>query len=152
MAQYSYSNIIIVTNAIILEFFFYLICTFRRSATILSFFNTSQNIESNESQQLFNKVFFFTTMTSELSKYLNEQLGNLQEKCDFNKVTKLIQHGGSPVNLLAYFRTPFSKNTSGGMLLKARGIENVKGQKPCTFILQVKLKRKACSLDIMLLL
>ena len=41
MAQYSYSNIIIVTNAIILEFFFYLICTFRRSATILSFFNTS---------------------------------------------------------------------------------------------------------------
>ena len=38
------------------------------------------------------------------------------------------------------------------MLLKARGIENVKGQKPCTFILQVKLKRKACSLDIMLLL
>ena len=34
--------------------------------------------------------------------------------CDFNKVAK---HGYSPVNLLHSFRTPFLKNTSGGLLL-----------------------------------
>ena len=30
---------------------------------------------NNESLQTFDKLFFLTTMTSELSKYLNEQLG-----------------------------------------------------------------------------
>ena len=29
-----------------------------------------------------------------------------------------LRHGCSPVNLLHIFRTPFSKNTSGGLLLK----------------------------------
>ena len=37
-------------------------------------------------------------------------------KCDFNKEIK-IWHGCSPVNLLHIFRTPFYKNTSGGLLL-----------------------------------
>ena len=35
-------------------------------------------------------------------------------ECDFNKVGK---QGSSPVNLLQNFRTPFSKNTSGWLLL-----------------------------------
>ena len=52
-------------------------------------------------------------------------------KCDFNKVAcvasqKLfrnfveiaLRHGCSPVNLLHILRTPFIKNTSGGLLLK----------------------------------
>ena len=42
-------------------------------------------------------------------------------KCDFNKVSlQLIEitHGYSPVNLLRIFRTPFTKNTSGRLLLK----------------------------------
>ena len=38
-------------------------------------------------------------------------------KCDFNKVAKQLRHGCSPVNLLHIFRTPFSKNTSGWLLL-----------------------------------
>ena len=45
-------------------------------------------------------------------------------KCDFNKVAKqnifieiLLRHGCSPVTLLHIFRTPFPKNTSGGLLL-----------------------------------
>ena len=43
-------------------------------------------------------------------------------KCDCNKVaTKFIEiilrHEGSPVNLLHIFRTPFSKSTSGRLLL-----------------------------------
>ena len=39
-------------------------------------------------------------------------------KCDFNKVAFEItfRHGCSPVNLLHIFRTPFYKNTSGGLL------------------------------------
>ena len=45
-------------------------------------------------------------------------------KCDFNKVLQLnnfieitLRHGCSLVNSLHIFRTPFSKITSGGMLL-----------------------------------
>ena len=37
-------------------------------------------------------------------------------KCDFNKVAK---HWCSPVNLLHIFRTPFRKNTYGGLLLNS---------------------------------
>ena len=45
-------------------------------------------------------------------------------KCDFNKVARnfieiVLWHGCSPVNLLHIFRTPFPKNTSGGLLLKS---------------------------------
>ena len=40
-------------------------------------------------------------------------------KYDFNKVAL---HGYSPVNLVHIFRTPFPKNTSGGMLLNVGGI------------------------------
>ena len=44
-------------------------------------------------------------------------------KCGFNKVASnfieiTLRHGCSPVNLLHIFRTPFSKNTSGWLLLK----------------------------------
>ena len=44
-------------------------------------------------------------------------------KCSFNKVAWnfieiTLQHGCTPVNLLHIFRTPFLKNTSGGLLLK----------------------------------
>ena len=38
-------------------------------------------------------------------------------KCDFNNVAK-IRHGCSPLNLLHIFRTPFPRNTSGGLLLR----------------------------------
>ena len=45
-------------------------------------------------------------------------------KYDFNKTERnfieiTIPHGCSPVNLLHIFRTPFLKNTSGGLLLKS---------------------------------
>ena len=43
-------------------------------------------------------------------------------KCDFklqsNFIEITLRHGFSPVNLLHIFRTPFSKNTSGGCFLK----------------------------------
>ena len=44
------------------------------------------------------------------------------QKCDFNNVVLhfieiTLQHGCSPVNLLHFFRTPLSRNTSGWMLL-----------------------------------
>ena len=46
----------------------------------------------------------------------------LMPKCDFNKVARnfieiTLQHGCSPVNLLHIFRTPFSKYTSGWLLI-----------------------------------
>ena len=48
-------------------------------------------------------------------------------KSNFNKVIKLLsnfteiplRHGSSPVHLLHIFRTPFSRNTSGWLLLKS---------------------------------
>ena len=36
--------------------------------------------------------------------------------CNFIEIT--LQHGCSPVNLLHIFKTPFPKNTSGGLLLE----------------------------------
>ena len=39
-------------------------------------------------------------------------------KCDFNKLTLPLCHGYSPVNLLHIFGTPFTKTTSGRLLLK----------------------------------
>ena len=38
-------------------------------------------------------------------------------KSDFNFIEITLRHGWSPVNLLHIFKAPFSKNTSGGMLL-----------------------------------
>ena len=39
-------------------------------------------------------------------------------KCDFNKFIEItLRHGYSPVNLLHIFKTPFLKDTSGGLLL-----------------------------------
>ena len=35
--------------------------------------------------------------------------------CNFIEIT--LRHGCSPVNLLLIFRTPFPRNTSGGLLL-----------------------------------
>ena len=61
--------------------------------------------------------------------------GNLQQiywrtpmsKCDFNKVASnfieiILRHRYSPVDLLHIFRTPFPKNTSGGLLLSKLSI------------------------------
>ena len=40
-------------------------------------------------------------------------------KYDFNKVAEIaLQHGCFSANLLHIFRTPLSKNTSGGLLLR----------------------------------
>ena len=39
-------------------------------------------------------------------------------KCDFNKVAWQLRYGCSPVNLLHTFRTPFTKDSSGRLLLK----------------------------------
>ena len=43
--------------------------------------------------------------------------------CDFSKVASnftetTLRHGCSPVSLLHFFRRPFPKNASGGLLLK----------------------------------
>ena len=38
-------------------------------------------------------------------------------KCDFRKVAQQLWHGCSPVNLLFFFKTSFTKNTSGWLLL-----------------------------------
>ena len=39
-------------------------------------------------------------------------------KCDFNKGALQLRHGCSPVNLLHIFKIPFTKNTTGKLLLK----------------------------------
>ena len=36
----------------------------------------------------------------------------------YNFLAITLRHGGSPVNLLHIFRTPFPENTSGGLLLQ----------------------------------
>ena len=72
MPRYSYNSIIIiVTNIIMLELSS---ARFLHPVALLPFnhfFNMSQNIRM---LKIFNKLFSLTTMTSELSKYLNKQL------------------------------------------------------------------------------
>ena len=51
-------------------------------------------------------------------------------KCDFNKVAQnfteiTLRHGCSPVNLLHILRTPFTKNTSGWLLLDGYSIGSI---------------------------
>ena len=75
MPRYSFNNIIIiVTNVIILE---PLCAQFVHpgapQGTIL--FSHELEHKTIESLQTSKKLFFLATMTSELSKYLNEQLG-----------------------------------------------------------------------------
>ena len=45
----------------------------------------------------------------------------LTPKCNFNKVSKQLWRGCSPVNLLHIFRAPFPINTSGWLLLEIAG-------------------------------
>ena len=43
------------------------------------------------------------------------------QKCNFNKVWKetiTLKHGCTPINLTHIFRTPFPKNTNGGLIPK----------------------------------
>ena len=50
---------------------------------------------------------------------ISTNLQNTKPKCDFNKFALQItfRHGCSPVNLLHIFKTPFPKNTFGGLQL-----------------------------------
>ena len=44
-------------------------------------------------------------------------------KCDFNKAAITLRRGRSPVNLLHIFRTPFTKNTYGRLLLTVGNLD-----------------------------
>ena len=71
MLQYSYNNIIItVTNIIELEF----LCA---RILVNSWILSQHKLEhkNNENQKTLNKLFFLTTVTSEIPKYLVEKLG-----------------------------------------------------------------------------
>ena len=48
----------------------------------------------------------------------------ISKKLQSSFIEVALPHGCSPVNLLHIFRTPFSKNTSGRLLLKLVGIHN----------------------------
>ena len=68
MLRYSYSNIIIVTNVILLEFLpARIVLLGAPQVTVLSFLSHESQRKNNET---FNKLFFVATMTLELSKYL----------------------------------------------------------------------------------
>ena len=54
--------------------------------------------------------------------------GTPMPKCDFNRADFIeitLRLGGSPVNLLHICRTPFYKNTYGGLLLHLAVISNL---------------------------
>ena len=50
----------------------------------------------------------------------------ISTKIQNNFIEITLQHGCSPVNLLHIFRTPFPKNTSGGMLLKQENLRRLR--------------------------
>ena len=60
-------------------------------------------------------------------KYLSQSLffnkvAGLKSAKQSNFIEITLWHGSSPVNLLHIFRTPFSKNTSGGLFLRSFGL------------------------------
>ena len=84
MPRYSYNNIIItVTNVIISEFLF---ARFEHPGALLPFYLFKDELErkNNKSMETFTKLFFIAAVTSELSKYLKEQLGCIF-KCETTK-------------------------------------------------------------------
>ena len=58
-----------------------------------------------------------------VKNYLNSCNQRLVLKLQSNFIEITLQHGCSPVNLLYIFRTPFSKNTSGWLLLYASNLD-----------------------------
>ena len=89
MLRYNYNNIIIIiiiiifiitiiiiaTNVIMLKFLPFRFIHPVAQLPLYLFLNTSLNVRTTKANKLFNKLFYFTTMTSELSKNLNEQQG-----------------------------------------------------------------------------
>ena len=89
MLRYSYNNIIIVINIVILEFLsapfvhltILIFLTQVRRYKLINFWISLSKWKYSQIILLLNNkhkvilYFFFTKMTSELSKYLNEQLG-----------------------------------------------------------------------------
>ena len=64
--------------------------------------------------------------------------GTPMPKCDFNRVDFIeitFRLGGSPVNLQHILRTPFYKNTCGGLLLHLAVISNL------FYLCQIKKQR-----------
>ena len=56
-------------------------------------------------------------------------------KLQSNFIEIALRHGCSPVNLLHIFRTPFYKNTSGGLLLKPNREETYAGNSDTNLLL-----------------
>ena len=87
--------------------------------------NDSTNVPSNSpehqaySRNSHPEVFLEKSVLKICSKFTGEHpcrsLISIKLHCNFIEIT--FQHGCSPVNLLHIFRTPFSKNTSGRLLL-----------------------------------
>ena len=55
-------------------------------------------------------------------------------KLQSNFIEITLQHGYSPVKLLHIFRTPFPRNTSGGLLLKSSKLEYDDPPAFCSFL------------------
>ena len=65
------------------------------------------------------EVFFGKGVPKICSKLTEEHLwrGGISTKLQSNLIEITLRHGCSPVNLLHIFKTPFTKNTSGWLLL-----------------------------------
>ena len=67
------------------------------------------------------EVFLRKGVLKTCSKFTGEhQCGCVNSVLLSNFIEIALQHESSPVNLLHIFRTPFPKNTSGWLLLKAQ--------------------------------
>ena len=79
---------------------------------------------------------------SKLTEHPCQSVISIKLLCNFIEIT--IRHGCSPVNLLLIFRTPFTKNTSGWLLLKSsiidvwpshsKNVPRFSEQAPCMFL------------------
>ena len=88
----------------------------------LQVFETSREVFiMNCSRQITTKIFVLVIRKQSFNLFLGKGVLKICSKFTGEQkicfATLLNRHGCSPVNLLHIFRTPFSKNTSGGLLL-----------------------------------
>ena len=83
----------------------------------------SGDIEMQQWNERLPEVFLGKGVLKICSKFTGEHpyrsAISIKLLCNFIEIA--LRHGCSPANLLHIFRTPFSKNTSGGVLLNEMG-------------------------------
>ena len=86
--------------------------------SLLWFFLNNSSNDRSSPPEVFSGEDFLKICSKFIEEHPYQRAISIKLLCNFIEIA--IRHGCSPVNLLHIFRIPFSKNTSGKLLLKWR--------------------------------